>query len=182
MNPVNGAPGGFNPLALFGVGGADPISQASRSHEGGSGAAHHVEAAGPHAGPCAEPAHTETGEAASSEGYAAPPGTPPGFPGGQDPMAGLMGFLAKLADPLGLFPGINMADPIGLFGGGSLLNAASGAMGEGGGGALGGMLGGGSPEEKKVSGQLADQGQMFQMVGSLASDTGAISALANLIG
>ncbi|MGQ0508060.1 MAG: hypothetical protein ACT4TC_22400 [Myxococcaceae bacterium] len=63
-------------------------------------------------------------------------------------MNGLMGLLQMLADPLGLFKGVNMADPAGLMGG------AGGA--------------GGSP----LGGQAKDQAQMLESVGSMASLAG----------
>ncbi len=163
MNPLNGPIGGGNPLDFIGAGsvgaalGLDPVSNALRGARGGG--EHRVETAAPGACPLHEAAVTERcSEEMAPEGYAP---APPGGEAAQGPFGGLLGFLAKLADPLGLFPGMNLADPLGLFGGG-------------------GMLGGGG-EEGKAGGQLADQGQMFNLVGTLASDTGAMSALTSLV-
>jgi hypothetical protein len=166
-----------NPLDSIGSGsvghalGLDPVGGLLKGALGGGGNA--VEAAPARALSHREAAYTELldGGPGEPEGYAdmraegAPSAPAPGF-------GGLSGLLAKLADPLGLFPGTNLGDPLGLLGGGG--GMAGGLLG-GGGGGLSGLLG--AEDGQKAEGLLGDQAQMGGLLSMLGSNAGSVTSL-----
>jgi hypothetical protein len=167
---------GGNPLDSIGSGsvghalGLDPVGGLLKGALGGGGNA--VEAAPSRALSHREAAYTELLDGpCDAEGYAnleaRAPASAPAQGGG-----GLSGLLAKLADPLGLFPGTNLGDPLGLLGGGG--GMAGGLLG-GGGGGLTGLLG--AEEGKKAEGLLGDQSQMGGLLSMLGSNAGSFTSL-----
>jgi hypothetical protein len=106
------------------------------------------------------------------EGYAEVPAamSAPAQGGG-----GLSGLLAKLADPLGLFPGTNLGDPLGLLGGGGGMGGGLGGLFGGGGGGLTGLLG--AEDGKKAESLLGDQSQMGGLLSMLGSNSGSMTSL-----
>lgn len=166
-----------NPLDAIGSGsvghalGLDPVGGLLKGALGGGNA---VEAAPAHAAARREAAYTELlDEPCEMDGYTEPEGgaaaSAPPQGGG---LGGLSGLLAKLADPLGLFPGTNLGDPLGLLGGGGM---AGGLLGGGGGGGLSGLLG--AEDGKKAAGLLGDQAQMGGLLSMLGSNAGSLSSL-----
>ncbi len=168
-----------NPLDSIGSGsvghalGLDPVGGLLK---GALGSGNAVEAAPSQAAARREAAYTELlDEPCEPDGYAegeerAVAGAPP--QGGA--LGGLSGLLAKLADPLGLFPGTNLGDPLGLLGGGG--GMAGGLLGGGGGGGgLSGLLG--SEDGKKAAGLLGDQAQMGGLLSMLGTNAGSVTSL-----
>lgn len=168
-----------NPLDSIGSGsvghalGLDPVGGLLK---GALGSGNAVEAAPSHGAARREAAFTELlDEPCEPEGYAdgeEVAGAPPQGGG----LGGLSGILAKLADPLGLFPGTNLGDPLGLLGGGGM---AGGLLG-GGGGGLSGLLG--AEEGKKAAGLLGDQAQMGGLLSMLGSNAGSVTSLLGFLG
>ncbi|MCI0669707.1 MAG: hypothetical protein L0Y64_04520 [Myxococcaceae bacterium] len=165
-----------NPLEALGSGGpigtASGIGSLSAPLKGGLGASTTVEASSDKAASHTAAVHTELmeepcgcdGYSGKADGTGKDERARQGAP--QPQGGGFLGFLAKLADPLGLFGGMNMADPLGLLGG--LF----------GGGGLTGTLG--ADDGKKAEGLLGDQAQMGGLLSMLGSSGGGGFSLLGL--